>query len=51
MKIYTRGGDQGETGLVGGDRIKKTAPQIAAVGSLDELNAHVEGIEKKYENA
>ena len=41
MKIYTRGGDQGETGLVGGGRIKKTAPQISAIGSLDELNAHL----------
>ena len=41
MKIYTRGGDQGETGLVGGSRIKKMDPQIAAVGSLDELNAQL----------
>mgnify|MGYP006418450123 FL=1 len=41
MKIYTRGGDQGETGLVGGGRVRKTAPQIAAVGSLDELNAQL----------
>jgi len=41
MRIYTRGGDQGETGLVGGTRIKKADPQIAAIGSLDELNAHL----------
>ena len=41
MRIYTRGGDEGETGLIGGSRIKKAAPQIAAIGSLDELNAHL----------
>jgi cob(I)alamin adenosyltransferase len=41
MKIYTRVGDQGETGLVGGGRIHKTDPQVAAVGSLDELNAQL----------
>ncbi|MGY8733520.1 MAG: cob(I)yrinic acid a,c-diamide adenosyltransferase [Pirellulales bacterium] len=48
MKIYTRGGDQGETGLVGGGRIKKAGPQIAAIGSLDELNAQL-GIIRSFD--
>lgn len=39
MKIYTRGGDAGETGLLGGDRVPKTDPRVAAYGAVDELNA------------
>jgi cob(I)alamin adenosyltransferase len=39
MKIYTRGGDQGETGLVGGQRVSKSSPRVAAYGEVDELNA------------
>lgn len=39
MKIYTRTGDSGETGLYGGDRIAKDAPRIEAYGTIDELNA------------
>lgn len=39
MKIYTRGGDQGETGLFGGDRVPKYDPRVEAYGSVDELNA------------
>lgn len=38
MRIYTRGGDRGETGLPGGRRVGKDHPVIEAVGSLDELN-------------
>jgi cob(I)alamin adenosyltransferase len=38
MSVYTRTGDQGETGLFGGDRVKKNHPRVAAYGSLDELN-------------
>jgi cob(I)alamin adenosyltransferase len=38
-RIYTRGGDGGETGLGDGSRVAKTDPLIAAVGSVDELNA------------
>lgn len=41
MKIYTRSGDDGETGLIGGQRVPKTDMQITAVGGLDELNAHL----------
>jgi cob(I)alamin adenosyltransferase len=39
VKIYTRTGDGGETGLFGGARVAKTDPRIEAVGTIDELNA------------
>ena len=39
MRIYTRTGDQGETGLFGGERVGKDAPRVAAYGAVDELNA------------
>lgn len=39
MKIYTKQGDQGETGLLGGARVAKNSRRIAAYGTLDELNA------------
>ncbi|GIV25397.1 MAG: ATP--cob(I)alamin adenosyltransferase [Bacteroidia bacterium] len=39
MKIYTRTGDQGETGLLGGGRVSKADLRIEAYGTLDELNA------------
>ncbi len=39
MKIYTKTGDAGETGLFGGGRVRKDHPRIAAYGALDELNA------------
>ena len=39
MKIYTRTGDTGETGLYGGGRVRKDDPRIAAYGTVDELNA------------
>ncbi|MEX2171818.1 MAG: cob(I)yrinic acid a,c-diamide adenosyltransferase [Pirellulales bacterium] len=39
MKIYTRTGDEGETGLLGGARVPKDHPRIRAVGTIDELNA------------
>jgi cob(I)alamin adenosyltransferase len=39
--IYTRGGDGGETSLGDGTRTRKTDPLIAAIGSLDELNAAI----------
>jgi len=40
-KVYTRTGDQGDTHLAGGGRVRKTDPRIVAVGSLDELNAQL----------
>lgn len=39
MKIYTRGGDDGSTGLYGGARVSKADPRVEAYGSVDELNA------------
>lgn len=39
MKIYTRTGDAGETGLLGGGRVAKDHPRIRVFGDLDELNA------------
>ena len=39
MKIYTKTGDQGETGLFAGPRVLKNHPRIEAFGSVDELNS------------
>ena len=37
-KVYTRGGDAGETSMLSGERVSKADPHIAAVGDLDELS-------------
>lgn len=39
MKIYTKTGDKGETGLFGGGRVPKDHPRVAAYGDIDELNS------------
>ncbi|MBY0406067.1 MAG: cob(I)yrinic acid a,c-diamide adenosyltransferase [Rickettsiales bacterium] len=39
--IYTRTGDEGETGLVGGERRKKQDPRVEAYGTVDEANAAI----------
>lgn len=39
MKLYTRSGDDGTTGLFGGARVGKDHPRVAAYGTVDELNA------------
>jgi cob(I)alamin adenosyltransferase len=39
VKIYTRTGDQGTTGLFGGGRVSKHHPRVAAYGDVDELNS------------
>ncbi|MBK9272237.1 MAG: cob(I)yrinic acid a,c-diamide adenosyltransferase [Saprospiraceae bacterium] len=41
MKIYTKSGDKGTTGLFGGTRVDKDDIRVEAYGSLDELNSHV----------
>lgn len=41
MKLYTRSGDDGTTGLFGGRRVSKDNPRIEAYGTVDELNACV----------
>lgn len=41
MRIYTRTGDQGETGLFGGQRVLKNHPRVHAYGEVDELNAQL----------
>ena len=38
-RVYTRGGDKGETSLVGGQRVPKDALRIESFGTVDELNA------------
>jgi cob(I)alamin adenosyltransferase len=39
MKIYTKTGDKGDTGLFGGGRVPKDDPRVEAYGDVDELNA------------
>ena len=46
-KVYTRPGDSGKTGLVGGKRLPKDHPRIEAFGSVDELNSVI-GIALSY---
>ncbi len=40
-RIYTRGGDKGETSLGGGARVAKHDPRVAAYGTVDEANAAI----------
>jgi cob(I)alamin adenosyltransferase len=39
MKIYTKTGDEGETGLFSGGRVRKNHPRVEAYGTIDELNS------------
>jgi cob(I)alamin adenosyltransferase len=41
MKIYTKTGDKGETGLSSGKRVSKADPRIVAYGAVDELNSSI----------
>ena len=50
MKIYTKSGDQGETSLFGGERVKKNHLSIQAYGTIDELNSWIGLIKDNMEN-
>ena len=41
MKIYTKTGDQGQTSLVGGQRVSKTCERLESYGTIDELSSHI----------
>ena len=41
MKIYTKTGDDGSTGLFGGGRVRKSDARIECYGTIDELNAAI----------
>jgi len=41
MKLYTKHGDDGSTGLIGGMRVPKNDPRVAAYGDVDETNAAI----------
>ncbi len=41
VRIYTRGGDRGQTGLIGGSRVPKDHLRVEAYGAVDELNSHL----------
>jgi len=38
-KVYTRGGDAGQTSLIGGDRVSKASARLECYGTVDEVNA------------
>jgi len=48
FKVYTKTGDDGTTGLVGGNRVKKYDPRLEAYGTIDELNAAI-GLLRSYD--
>jgi len=50
MKLYTKAGDDGTTGLYGGDRVPKTSSRIIAIGEIDELNASMGVVQSLVEN-
>lgn len=47
-KVYTKTGDKGTTGLIGGKRVEKHNPQLEAYGTIDELNSFV-GLIRAFE--
>lgn len=55
MKVYTKKGDKGKTGLIGGTRVPKYALRIDAYGTVDELNSYLgllrdRALDEKYKN-
>ena len=51
MKIYTKTGDTGETGLYGGTRVPKDAMRVEAYGAVDELNACIGFVRSHIQDA
>lgn len=51
MKIYTRTGDAGQTGLFGGERVRKDSARVEAYGCVDELNAVIGAARSFLEDA
>lgn len=51
MPIYTKTGDQGETSLFGGQRVRKSSDLVQAYGSVDELNSWVGVVVASVDNA
>lgn len=49
IRIYTRTGDEGQTGLFGGERVAKDDLRVEAYGTVDELNAEI-GFARTYSN-
>lgn len=49
-EIYTKGGDKGQTSLIGGRRVHKYHPRIEAYGTVDELMAHTAMLRDLLEN-
>ena len=47
MKVYTKTGDKGKTGLIGGTRVDKNDIRLEAYGTVDELNSYV-GLLRSY---
>ncbi len=51
MKIYTKTGDDGTTGLFGGNRVSKDNTRIEAYGTVDELNSNIGYLKSTFRNA
>ena len=51
MKLYTKTGDKGQTGLFGGQRVSKANPRVEAYGTIDELNSVVGWCNVEAQNA
>ncbi len=50
MKLYTKTGDDGSTGLIGGTRVSKTDMRLEAYGTIDELNSAIGLLSAKVQN-
>jgi cob(I)alamin adenosyltransferase len=50
-RVYTKAGDQGQTSLIGGERVSKASPRIECYGTVDELNAALGLVRTALENS